>query len=96
MASDIAVPNHTDNINRATHNHGVELLEDRGKQVRLQGSAAGNRRRITPLGIRCNRLSRERCEAQAESRCANTTPPPGNAVKLRNSSAGHVHQSVPP
>ena len=40
MASDIAVPNHTDNINRATHNHGVELLETQGKQVRLRGSGS--------------------------------------------------------
>ena len=38
MASGIAVPNHTDNINRSGHNHGVELLEVRGERVRLRAS----------------------------------------------------------
>ena len=38
MASSINVPNHTDNITRAAHDHGVELLELQGDRVRLRTS----------------------------------------------------------
>lgn len=38
MASSIAEPYHTDNINLAAHNHGVELLELQGDRVRLRAS----------------------------------------------------------
>jgi hypothetical protein len=38
MASGIAVPNHTDNINRSGFDHGVELLELQGERVRLRAA----------------------------------------------------------
>lgn len=38
MASGIAVPNHTDNINRSGFDHGVELLELQGDRVRLRAA----------------------------------------------------------
>ena len=40
MASGIAAANHTDNINRSHHDHGVELLEERDGRVHLR--AAGH------------------------------------------------------
>lgn len=38
MASGIAVPNHTDNINRSGFDHGVELLEVQGERVHLRAA----------------------------------------------------------